>query len=50
MDVVTHAMSGFVLASPFVATQPAAASTFMLASVAPDLDVLSRLFGKRAFL
>ncbi len=50
MDVVTHAMSGFVLASPFMTTQPAAASTFMLASVAPDLDVLSRLLGKRAFL
>jgi membrane-bound metal-dependent hydrolase YbcI (DUF457 family) len=50
VDVVTHAMSGFVLASPFVTTQPAAASTFMLASVAPDLDVLSRVFGKRAFL
>ncbi|MHC4731796.1 MAG: metal-dependent hydrolase, partial [Planctomycetota bacterium] len=47
---VTHAMSGFVLASPFVTTQPVAASTFMCASVAPDLDVLSRLCGKRAFL
>lgn len=50
MDVVTHAMTGFVLASPFVTTQPVAASTFMLASVAPDLDVLGRLCGKRAFL
>jgi len=50
VDAVTHAMSGFVLASPFFTTQPTAASTFMLASVAPDLDVLSRLCGKLAFL
>ncbi|MHC4957790.1 MAG: metal-dependent hydrolase [Planctomycetota bacterium] len=50
MDVVTHGMSGFVLAAPLLPTQPAAAGTFMLAAVAPDLDALSRLFGKRAFL
>jgi membrane-bound metal-dependent hydrolase YbcI (DUF457 family) len=50
MDVVTHGMSGFVLAAPLLPTQPGAAATFMLATVAPDLDALSRLFGKRAFL
>ncbi len=43
-------MSGLVLASPFAMTHPLAASTFVLASVAPDLDALSRVFGKRAFL
>jgi len=43
-------MSGFVLAAPFLESHPAAAGTFLLATVAPDLDALSRLFGKRAFL
>ena len=43
-------MSGAILASPFVSTHPVAASTFVFATVLPDLDALSRLFGKRAFL
>jgi inner membrane protein len=50
MDIVTHAVSGAVLASPFVGTHPIAAGAFALATTLPDLDSLSRLFGKRAFL
>jgi len=43
-------MVGVVLASPFIVSHPLGASTFILASVVSDLDALSRLFGKRAFL
>ena len=48
MDIVTHGMMGIVLASPFAASEPAAAGAFMLGSVFPDLDAFSRVFGKRA--
>ncbi|MCE9553367.1 MAG: metal-dependent hydrolase [Planctomycetes bacterium] len=50
MDIVTHAMMGAIVASPLVASQPLAAAAFMLGSALPDLDAVSRIFGKRAFL
>lgn len=50
MDIITHALMGSVAASPWFATHPLEASCFVLGSVFPDLDALSRLFGKRAFL
>ena len=50
MDIVTHAMMGGILASPYLATAPVEASCFMFGTVLPDMDALSRLFGKRAFL
>lgn len=50
MDIVTHGMVGVALAGPLLGTHPLEASGFILGSVAPDLDALSRCFGKRAFL
>jgi membrane-bound metal-dependent hydrolase YbcI (DUF457 family) len=50
MDIVTHGMMGVIVASAFAETQPMAASAFALGAVLPDLDALSRCFGKRAFL
>jgi membrane-bound metal-dependent hydrolase YbcI (DUF457 family) len=50
MDIVTHGMMGVVAASPWVAERPEAAAAFIGGSVLPDLDALSRLFGKRVFL
>lgn len=50
MDIVTHAMTGLVLAAPLAPTMPAAATAFVFGSVVPDLDAFSRCFGKRAFL
>lgn len=50
MDIVTHALMGIVAASPFVESRPVAAAAFVFGSVAPDLDALSRVFGRSAFL
>jgi len=50
MDAVTHAGIGCILAAPLVAEHPAAAACVALGSLLPDLDSLSRVFGKRAFL
>ena len=50
MDIVTHAMAGTILASPFFTAAPLTASCFILGSAIPDMDALSRLFGKTAFL
>ena len=50
MDIVTHGMMGVVLASPIAPRHPIAASAFLLGAVLPDLDALSRLLGRRAFL
>lgn len=50
VDVVTHAGIGCVLAAPFLATSSEAAAAIAFGSVLPDLDALSRVFGKRAFL
>ena len=49
MDILTHAMLGIVSAGPFV-DRPAVAAGLLFGSVAPDLDSLSRVFGKRAFV
>lgn len=50
MDIVTHAAMGIVLAAPFLDSHPAAAACFVFGAVLPDLDALSRVLGKRAFL
>ncbi len=50
MDIVTHAMMGAIAGSAVAEEQPVAAAAFVLGSVLPDLDALSRCFGKRAFL
>ena len=50
MDIVTHAMMGTIVASPFLQSHPEAAAAFMFGSVVPDLDAFSRVFGRRAFL
>lgn len=50
MDIVTHAMSGVILASPLARTTPLTAAALVFGCVLPDLDVLSRSFGKTAFL
>lgn len=50
MDIVTHAGIGLVTAAPFMADRPELAAGLILGSVLPDLDALSRLFGKCAFL
>ena len=49
MDIVTHAMLGIISAGP-VADRPEVAAGLLFGSVAPDLDSLSRVFGKRAFV
>ena len=43
MDIVTHAAMGTILAAPFIAGSPEAASAFLLGSVAPDLDAPGRV-------
>ena len=50
VDIVTHAGIGLVLGAPFIASAPEVALGLVFGSVLPDLDVLSRVFGKRAFL
>lgn len=50
MDVVTHAIIGGIVASPFIESAPLAASAFILGSVLPDLDSFSRVFGKQSFM
>lgn len=50
MDIVTHAGIGLVIAAPFAAERPELAAGLLLGSVLPDLDALSRVFGKCAFL
>jgi len=50
MDIATHAMAGTIIASPLFHTAPLTASCFILGSTIPDLDALSRMFGKTAFL
>ena len=49
MDVVTHVMMGTIAASALAEDRPEAAAAFVLGSVLPDLDALSRCFGKRSF-
>lgn len=50
MDIVTHAMMGVIVASPWLQTHPEAATAFMFGSVLPDLDAFSRVLGRRAFM
>ncbi len=50
MDIVTHAAMGIILAAPLADSHPVAAACFAMGSALPDLDVLARVFGKRAFL
>jgi membrane-bound metal-dependent hydrolase YbcI (DUF457 family) len=49
MDIVTHALIGLVMAAPCLDNLPLAVG-LVIGSVMPDLDVLSRLFGKRAMI
>jgi membrane-bound metal-dependent hydrolase YbcI (DUF457 family) len=50
MDIATHVMTGAILASPMLPASPLAAGCFVVGSVMPDLDSLSRGFGKAAFM
>lgn len=50
MDIVTHFLMGILGASALEGRWPEAAGAFAFGSVLPDLDALSRLFGKRAFM
>lgn len=50
MDIVTHSLIGLIGASPLIASQPWAAVGFVYGSVLPDLDALSRVFGKQTFI
>ncbi len=50
MDIVTHGVMGVVIAAPFAVNHPEAAAAFMMGSVLPDADALSRVGGKRNFL
>jgi membrane-bound metal-dependent hydrolase YbcI (DUF457 family) len=50
MDILTHAIAGTIIAAPFLPAAPLTASCFILGSVVPDADALSRVFGKVAFL
>jgi len=50
MDIVTHAGIGVIAAAPFLDSRPELALGIVAGSVLPDLDALSRVFGKLVFL
>ena len=50
MDIATHALIGTATAAGLFQTQPALAVGLVLGNVIPDLDALSRVAGKHAFL
>lgn len=50
MDIATHAGIGLIAAAPVLNSHPELALGLVAGSVLPDLDALSRIFGKRAFL
>jgi membrane-bound metal-dependent hydrolase YbcI (DUF457 family) len=50
MDIATHAGIGVIAAVPVMNSHPELALGLVAGSVLPDLDALSRVFGKRAFL
>jgi membrane-bound metal-dependent hydrolase YbcI (DUF457 family) len=50
MDIITHAGIGLIAAAPMLSSRPELAIGLVAGSVLPDLDALSRVFGKRAFL
>ncbi len=50
MDIATHAGIGLIAAAPVLNSQPELALGLVAGSVLPDLDAISRVFGKRAFV
>lgn len=50
MDIVTHAGIGIIAATPVLDSHPELALGLVAGSVLPDLDTLSRILGKRAYL
>jgi membrane-bound metal-dependent hydrolase YbcI (DUF457 family) len=50
VDIITHAVMGAIVAAPFMESHPVEAVCFSLGAVLPDIDALSRLFGKWAFM
>lgn len=50
MDIITHAGIGLIAAMPVLDSHPELALGLVAGSVLPDLDALSRIFGKRAYL
>lgn len=50
MDIITHVMIGAAASSPFWASHPLESVMFTFGSILPDIDALSRQFGKVAFL
>ena len=50
MDIVTHGMMGVAIAGPLLGSHTGLSVGFILGSVIPDLDSISRCFGKSAFL
>ena len=50
MDILTHTMMGLIAAAPLVEHYPLVAVCVAVGSVLPDIDALSRTFGRRAFL
>lgn len=50
MDIVTHAGIGLIAGAPLLNSRPELALGLVAGSVVPDLDALSRIFGKHAFL
>jgi membrane-bound metal-dependent hydrolase YbcI (DUF457 family) len=50
MDGLTHAVGGLALAAPLVEYSPVAAGALVFGSVLPDVDVVWRFFGKKAYL
>jgi membrane-bound metal-dependent hydrolase YbcI (DUF457 family) len=50
LDIVTHALMGTALASGAFAGHPLEATTFVLGGLLPDMDALSRVLGRAAFL
>ena len=50
MNIITHALSGVVIAAPLFPERPLTATCVVLGSVLPDIDVVMRVFGKVSFL
>jgi membrane-bound metal-dependent hydrolase YbcI (DUF457 family) len=50
MDIVTHAGIGLIAAAPMLDSHPELALGLVAGSVLPDLDALSRICGKLAYL
>ncbi|MCE5279460.1 MAG: metal-dependent hydrolase [Planctomycetaceae bacterium] len=50
MNIITHVMTGVTIATPLAVQRPLTAAAIVFGSLLPDLDVLSRCWGKKAFL